>query len=70
VNQRAQKKLEACVSVLSPAILWAVNFSDRSKSVLNFSKCVLFAGEIVNLRVVLNVYMILRLMFCLSRGEG
>jgi hypothetical protein len=52
-----------------------VNFSDLPKSVLNFSKCVLFAGEIVNLRVVLNVYMIPRLTFACreekdeSRGD-
>jgi putative transcriptional regulator len=67
VNQRAQEKLKACVSVLSPAILRAVNFSDRSKSVLNFSKYVPFAGEIVNLRISLNVYMILRLRLLVER---
>ena len=70
-----KKTVKLAVQVYRMSFRMAVTPQTKLKYVLNFSKCVLFAGEIVNLRIVLNVYMILRLTFACreekdeSRGD-
>jgi hypothetical protein len=60
---RSKKTVKLVVQFYRMSFLRTATPQAKLKYVLNFSKCVLFAGEIVNLRVVLNVYMILRFMF-------
>ena len=76
MTQRARKKtVKLVVQFYRMSFLRTATPQAKLKYVLNFSKCVLFAGEIVNLRIVLNVYMILRLTFACreekdeSRGD-